>query len=169
MSSKLPTISTTTLPDRFSSYVGENSVGFNPLHRDAFLDLRVNSLRDGNVCLSVVMPDTLTRGFVTFLESMLGLMKTADQRTRSAVRQSQPVDLEALAAKEQFKTAFVDRVCTTFDTLTGQGMARNEAISAVNSALKAENHPWATYELIRSILSSSGRLRSRPRANRRSL
>ncbi len=76
-------VKSTLFPNRLKHFVGENSRGFDPLHRDFFVDLRVNSLHDGNVCLSVIIPETMTRGFVTFLESMLGLMVSAWKKNRS--------------------------------------------------------------------------------------
>jgi hypothetical protein len=82
------------------NFDGRSSRGFDPYHHESFLDVRVNSLRDGNVCLSVVILETMTRGFVTFLEFMLGLMKTADRQAIAAVRKSRPVDLDELQRKE---------------------------------------------------------------------
>ncbi len=147
-------------PDRLKNFVGRNSRGFDPYHHESFLDVRVNSLRDGNVCLSVVIPETMTRGFVTFLESMLGLMKTADRQAIAAARESRPVDLEELENKEQFRNNFIDLVCCTFETLIDQGVEKKEAIKQTNALLKAKNHPWANHETVRSILSAQGRLRA---------
>jgi len=151
-------------PERLKNFVGRNSRGFDPHHHESFLDVRVNSLRDGNVCLSVVIPETMTRGFVTFLESMLGLMKTADRQALTAVRQSRPVDLEELKRKDQLKTDFIKLTCDTFDGFQAQGIEKKEAIKQTNALLKAKKHPWANHETIRSILSAEGRLRRNKRS-----
>jgi hypothetical protein len=154
-------------PSRLKHFVGENSCGFDPLHRDSFVNLRVNSLRDGNVCLSVVIPETMTRGFVTFLESMLGLMKTADRQAIAAVRAARPVDLAELQQLRDFQKNFTDLVCETFESLIGQGIEKKEAIKQTNTLLKAKSHPWANHETIRQILSAEGKLRKQPPASKR--
>ena len=154
-------------PDRLKNFVGRNSRGFDPCHHESFLDVRVNSMRDGNVCLSVILPETMTRGFVAFLESMLGLMKTADRQAQTAVRQSRPVDLGELERTKQLKADFTDLICTTFDELRGQGLEKNEAIKQTNALLKAKKHPWANHETVRSILSTQGRLRKRSESTKR--
>lgn len=146
-------------PDRLRNFVGRNSRGFDPYHHESFLDVRVNSMRDGNVCLSVVMPETMTRGFVTFLEAMLGLMKTADRQAIAAVRESRPIDLAERQRVETFQKNFTDQVCSTFEALIGQGIEKKEAIKQTNALLKAKKHPWANHETVRSILSAEGRLR----------
>jgi hypothetical protein len=165
-------IKATLFPNRLKHFVGENSCGFDPLHRDSFVNLRVDSLRDGNVCLSVVIPETMTRGFVTFLESMLGLMKTADRQATAAARASRPVDLAELQQAKDYRDNFTDLVCKTFESLIGQGIDKKEAIKETNALLKAKKHPWANHETVRSILSAEGKLRTvrkRPQGNKRSL
>jgi hypothetical protein len=153
-------------PDRLRNFVGRNSRGFDPYHHESFLDVRVNSMRDGNVCLSVVLPETMTRGFVTFLEAMLGLMKTADRQALAAVRESRPIDLEERQRVETFKENFNNLVCSTFETLIGQGIEKKEAIKQTNALLKAKKHPWANHETVRSILSAEGRLRVKRKSSK---
>ena len=114
----------------------------------------------------------MTRGFVAFLESMLGLMKAADRQAMAAARASRPVDLDQLRETEQFQRDFSNLVCVTFDDLAGQGVEMKEAIKRTNAMLKAKKHPWANYEAVRQVLSSQGRLRrvrKRPQGSKRSL
>lgn len=147
------------LPERFQALYGQISQGFDPLHRETFLDVKVTPARDGYVLLTVALPEGLTRGFVTFLDAMHGLMRCADQQAVKAKRAAAPLDLDKLEEAQQRTDAFKAEVCTRFDQLTNQGVTKAEAIKKVNTQFKAEGHPWAGHEVIRSILSKAGRLR----------
>ena len=145
-------------PTRFQSRTGLGSLGFDPLHRDAFLDLNVSHIQDDYVCLSVAIPADLVRGFVTFLESMGGLMKTADRYSKRVLREARPVDLDDQKAKEQYREHFEAQITNIFDQYVAQGTPARDAIKETNKAMKAQQHPWANYETIRQILSSRGKL-----------
>jgi hypothetical protein len=152
MTSNLPS------PARFRSRTGFGSLGFDPMHREAFLDVSVTHLQNDYVCLSVAIPSDLVRGFVLFLESMGGLIRTADRYTKRVMREAQPVDLDAEKAKDQYREQFEMQIENIFDQFVAQGTPARDAIKATNKAMKARQHPWANYETIRRILSSRGKL-----------
>lgn len=135
--------------------------GFDPLHREAFLDLRVDKLQGDYLCLSVAIPETMLRGFVVFLEAMGGLMRSADRHAVRVLRENKPLDLDEQAKIDQYRKDFQHQVCSTFNELIGQGMDKKTAIKATNRALKDREHPWANHETVRSTLSAAGHLRSR--------
>ena len=140
-------------------FAGFNSRGFDPLLPSSFLDVQVSGQKDGKVVLSVVLPADMIRSFVTFLESMSSLMCHADRLEEKANRETRPVDLDELAQADQLRADFEKRVCVLFHKQLNQGHDPKEAIKRTNKALKAENHPWATYETVKSTLSSCGELR----------
>ncbi len=154
------------LPDRFQTLYGQIS-GFDPFHQDAFLDVKVTAAKDGYVLLSVAIPESLTRGFVTFLESMHNLMRCADQQAIRAVRDSRPVDVQEVELAQQRNDDFRITICSRFDALIRQGILPADAVKTINAELKAQNHPWASHEAVRSVLQSAGKFRRNPQGNRR--
>ncbi|MBJ6750248.1 hypothetical protein [Geomonas anaerohicana] len=137
---------------------------FNPLHRDFAFDFHVSKARDGYVFLSIALPEGMTRFFIQFLESMHGFFRHMDIKARSAAASRKALDPSEIAKAEARLASFRERVCSTFDFLVGQGFDVKEAVSRTNSALKAENCPWASYETVQGVLRASGRFRkaSRP-------
>jgi len=81
-------------------------------------------------------------------DSFLG--PAPDRRSSGTVR---PREVERLQAD------FSDKVCTLFDGFRRQGLDVKEATKQTNFALKAKNEPWATYEVVASVLRSAGRFR----------
>ena len=149
------------LPDRFQALYGQISRGFDPLHRDAFLDVKVTAAKDGYVLLTVALPEGMTRGFMTFLDAMHGLMRCADQQAIRALREAAPLDVQALQHVEQQTAVFRTSICARFDDLARQGVDASEAVKLINAELKADGHPWAGHEAVRSILSTAGRFRKK--------
>lgn len=154
------------LPERFQALYGQIS-GFDPLHRDAFLDVTVTAAKDGYVLLSVALPEGLTRDFVTFLDAMHGLMRCADQQAVRAIRDARPVDVQEVEQIEQRGSEFRSMICARFDELTRQGSSAADAVKTINAELKAKGHPWAGHDLVRSVLSQAGKFRRNPQGSRR--
>ena len=63
------------------------------------------------------------------------------------------------ARVERLQDEFRDEACAIFDDLRKQGYDMKEASKRTNFALKAKNHPWATYEVVTSVLRGAGRFR----------
>ena len=91
------------LPERLQALYGPMT-GFDPFHRDAFLDLKVTAAKDGYVLLSVALPEGMSRSFVAFLDAMHGLMRCANQSAVKALRDSAPVDLRLSNRHSNVKT-----------------------------------------------------------------
>ncbi|AJE04862.1 hypothetical protein [Geobacter pickeringii] len=145
--------------------LGDVNRTFNPLHNDRLVDFHVSGAQDGYVFLSVALPEGMTRGFVTLLESLCGFMRAVDVKSRSASAQARAMDPAKIKERDQRQADFREEVCTLFDSFTAQGMERKEAVKRTNSALKASGSPWASYDVVLSVLRSCGRLRkvkSRP-------
>jgi len=154
------------LPDRFQAFYGQIS-GFDPMHRDAFLDVKVTAARDGYVLLSVALPEGLTRGFVAFLNAMQGLMRCADQQAVRAIRDARPVDLQEVEQAQHRVESFQAVICSRFDELRQQGTSPAAAVKAINAEMKAQGHPWAAHHLVRNVLSSAGKFRRNSQRSRR--
>lgn len=67
------------------------------------------------------------------------------------------VPAPAILAKRQEE--FKIEVCALFDAFRSQGHDLRESIKRTNFALKAKQHPWATYEVVASVIRETGRLR----------
>ncbi|TSK07924.1 MAG: hypothetical protein FPO08_01020 [Geobacter sp.] len=72
-------------------------------------------------------------------------------------RQEAPSHLKSRT--EQLQAEFMSEVCSTYDSFRGQGHDWIVATKLTNKALKAKNHPWATYEVVQGVLRKAGRYR----------
>jgi len=57
--------------------------------------------------------------------------------------------------------AYEKRVVGLFDCFVAQGQPLHEATRSVSRALAKEGHPWCDYDLVRHVISATGRLRRR--------
>jgi len=69
---------------------------FNPLHRDCQIDYKVAGAREGFICLLIVLPEGMTKAFISMLESMRGLFHCIDNKSRSAVAQERTYEPERI-------------------------------------------------------------------------
>lgn len=81
-------------------------------------------------------------------DSFLG--PAPDRRSSGVVQPSQV---------ERLQADFAEKVCCLFDGFRRQGLDVKEATKRTNFALKAKNEPWATYEVVASVLRAAGRFR----------
>lgn len=132
---------------------------FNPLGRNPSLSFQVSRVQDGCVFLSVALPEGMTRAFVSFLESMQGLIRCIDIKSRAAAAEGKIVDAAENERREDLQAAFREEVCSLFDGFISQGHESKEAVKLTNKALKGKNHPWANYEAVSSVLRAEGRFR----------
>jgi hypothetical protein len=121
---------------------------FNPLHKESVLDFRVTGSSNGYVLLSIAMPEGMTRVFVSFLESMHGFFRFVDLKARAASSEVKVTDPEEIKRRDLLQVEFREQVCALFDDFIRQGLSPKEAVKRTNSALKAKNHPWATYVML---------------------
>ena len=162
--SKIVTVSPTP-PVPFSADVDrllfDLNSAFNPLHPGCQVDFHVSGVKDGFVFLSVALPEGMTRAYVTLLESLNGLFRCLDVKSRSASSQAKVYDTKEQEGTQQRKEAFTVKVVALFDGFTAAGCDHIEATKRTNRALKAESHPWATYEVVASVLRKAGKFRKR--------
>ncbi|MGE4579411.1 MAG: hypothetical protein AB7F21_07715 [Desulfuromonadales bacterium] len=139
--------------------VGDIAQTFNPLGRDFALDYHVSKAQNGLVVVSVALPEGMTRAYMTLLESLTGFVRVIDNKAQGSFREVRVQSPSAISEAKRLQEAFTADICHRFDVLIGAGVPRNDAIKCVNDALKAEKHPWAGYDLVRSTLSAAGKLR----------
>ena len=147
------------LNENIDSLLCNLTSAFNPLHRDCLLDYQVKAINSGEVCMSVILPNEMLLSFSTLLESMGGFFRAVNNRARSVVAEQRLYDLDQIQAQQAANSGFRNEVCTLFDDFIHQGLTRNEAIKRVNSTLKGQNSPWASWDIITSVLRSEGRFR----------
>lgn len=100
----------------------------------------------------------MLRSFSQLLESMGGFFRVVNNKARSSSAVLKAHDLDELEKRAQFKAAFHSDVCSLFDNFIKQGYAIKDAAKRTNFALKAKNHPWATFYLVEKTLRAEGRL-----------
>ena len=132
---------------------------FNTLNHPGEIDFQVEGYVKGRVRLQVDLPEELLRGFVHFFEGAYELFRTTSRRTRFLQAVENAHDSSEQQRREDFKAEFDRKVCEVFDDLIKQGVPPVEAIKRTNQALKAENHPHASYDVVTSRLRALGRLK----------
>ncbi len=146
-------------PVDFDRLIFDINRTFNPLSNNCQLSFHVSGVQDGFVCLSIALPEGMTRAFVTLLESFHGFFRCLDIKSRSASAQAKTNDPAEKEKRERLQADFLAEVCTLFDGFNSQGHEAKEAIKLTNKALKDKNHPWANHETVSSVLRSAGRFR----------
>ena len=134
---------------------------FNPLHKDFMLDFHVSGVKDGYVYLSLALPEGMTRVFVSLLESLTGLFRCINIKSRAASAHAKCVDPADVLRREGQQEKFRQEVLSVFDGLIGQGVTLKDAVKRTNLSLKAQGNPWATYDIVQTILRASGRFRTK--------
>lgn len=105
------------------------------------------------------MPVGMSRVFVGLLGSLEGFFKIVDRRVRITAAETKSIEPNQVEKRENFKNDFHKAVFYHFDSFIDQGLEPKEAVKRTNKALKDAEHPWATYDVVRTILSASGRLK----------
>lgn len=154
-----PALPGVPFPVDFDRLIWDADRLFNPLHGDKLLDFHVSGAKDGYVCLSIALPEGMTRGFVSMLESLCCFMRAVDVKSRSASAYAKVMDPAFLEERERLHEEFKREVCALFDGFTSQGVERKEAIKRTNASLKASGSPWATFDTVQGVLRSCGRFR----------
>lgn len=158
-------LAATAKPLDVGSLIYDAHTSFNPLSKDFMFDLEVSEIRDGYVVLSLALPEGMTRVFVSMLESMSGLFRFMDHKIKVAasVQKSQQRTIDPAIrdhARDQ-QEDFKKQACDLYDGFIAAGHSSAEALKLSNSALKAKNHPWASYDVIKSLIRSTGRFRKK--------
>ena len=96
--SPLPTVPFSVDVDRL---LFDLNSAFNPLHPGCQVDFHVSAVKDGYVFLSVALPEGMTRAYVTLLESLNGLFRCMDVKSRSVSAQAKTIDPVQREAVEQ--------------------------------------------------------------------
>lgn len=137
------------------------ATSFNPLHSDCCLSYQVIDSRDGYHLVTLALPDGMSRAFVTFLESMTTVFRSISIKEKASLAHVRTVSPAAIAERDKLHGEFVQRVCSLFDGFISQGCSVNEAVKKANASLKAESHPWASYETVLSVLRKERRFRKK--------
>jgi hypothetical protein len=111
------------------------------------------------VPVSFVLRHLVLRFFASPLPEFRGSALGTTPKGRFSSEEAALRRSAALARTERDNAEFETRVFTLFDNFTGQGFDMKEAAKRTNFAMKEKKHPWATYEVIASVLRKSGRFR----------
>jgi hypothetical protein len=153
-------------PADMRALAGEFARTFDPLTPGSSMEFQVSEMREGFVCVSIVLPAAMTRAFVHLMGSLHSLVRIIDWKARHRVSEVRATDSAELEQQRRSAENFKSACCRLFDEFTAQGMDRKKAISATNKALKADGNPWASYHLVEDVLRSAGRLRKKPSSSK---
>lgn len=136
---------------------------FNPLSKDFMIDFQVSSARDGYAVVSFAIPDGMTRVFIAMLESMAGLFKFMERKIQVKQAEQKTIDPDLKhkhdEAIKKSRDKFTELCCKLFDGFIAQGETPVRSVQLTNSALRAKEHPWASTDVVRKTIASTGRLR----------
>ena len=105
------------------------------------------------------MPEGLLKSYVTLLESLQGLFKFMSVKTKYARAELKAYDPVEIERRKKFNDDFVQDVLEAYNGFIALGHPVKKSISLSNSALKAQKHPWATYDQVFPVLSENGRFK----------
>lgn len=134
---------------------------FNPLHPGCQVDFHVSAVKDGYVFLSVALPEGMTRAYVTLLESLNGMIRCMDVKSRAVAAQSRVHDVNEREDIDARIAAHKAKVVARYDGYIADGCDPAEATKRTNASFKCEKHPWASYEVTKQILREAGKFRKR--------
>jgi len=119
--------------------------------------LRVTSLDNGQVQVSVSLPARFLPLYVQLFDSLTSFLRLIE-RDRRLSRSKQESDFDVIHqhAKHE-KEHYYQRIASLFDRYTSEGLNRNQAIKQIGADLRAEKHPWSSPDLVRSSLGPAGR------------
>lgn len=156
--SPLPAVSFTTDVDRL---MFDLNTAFNPLHSGCQVEFQVSAVKDGYVFMSVALPEGMSRAYVALLESLGGLVRCIDIKSRSAAAQSKMHDLYAREDADSQLAAYKSNVVRRYEGYIADGCDPVEATKRTNASFKCEGHPWASFEVTKGILREAGKFRKR--------
>ncbi len=98
---------------------------------------------------------------MTLLRSLHGFFRQIDIKAGHATSSNRSLDPQEVERRRKLQEEYRTEVCSLFDEFTRHGLPRNEAVKQTNAAMKKRNSPWATHDLITSVLRSEGRFRKK--------
>lgn len=134
---------------------------FNPSHADFALQYQVSHIQNGYEFISMAIPEGYTKGLVTVLEGLLAIFKNAHFKVRAVAAENKALSIDDQLRREQNKQESERLVCGVFDEFRNQGYSINDSISRTNAALKDKGALWVSYDIVKMILRSAGRLRTK--------
>lgn len=148
-----------------SRLIYDTSSAFNPLNTKSLIGFHVERIEGDLAVLNVAIPYELVRFYVSLLESMTGCFQVMRHRVKSSVAEEKVKkrthDPVAIDLARQSREKFQKTVCALYEKNLNDGLSQNESISRTNKTLKLKEHPWATYEIIKGVLSSQGYFRAK--------
>ena len=119
--------------------------------------LKVTSLEDNQVQVTVTLQSDEFIHYVRLLDSLTGFLRVVNNKDRIAKHKksdySKHLEEQGRIAKEKY----YNRIVESFDLYTSQGLNRNSAIKQISTDLRKENHQWSSPDLVRSSLINAGR------------
>ena len=111
------------------------------------------------VPVSFVLRHLVLRFFAAPLPELRGTALGTSPTSRFSSEKADQRRSAAAVRTESAIAEFNKLVCSLFDDFRGNGLDVKEAAKRTNFAMKEKKHPWATYEVIASVLRKSGRFR----------
>ena len=133
---------------------------FNPAHRDHAFTFRISGTAEGMTFVTFAFPEGLARSLVTLVESLGGVLRSLDMKSRAAHAVVAAHEPAAEIRAEKRASELADAAVKLYDGFQRQGLDAKTALSRTNQALKASDFPWTSYETTRTILRRSGRCKA---------
>ncbi|MDT8420734.1 MAG: hypothetical protein RQ754_09905 [Desulfuromonadales bacterium] len=117
-----------------------------------------SSLHDNRTLeITVTLPAEPFYQFVQLLESFSGFARIINRHARLARIKELRRDNAQKKQHEESLARYHTLLIVLYDKYTAQGLKRLDAIKRICKDLKAEDHPWASFDLVRPSLIEAGR------------
>ena len=118
--------------------------------------LKVRSLDDDLVEVTVTLPSDHVQHFAQLLDSLAGFVQVVKRKSRYQ-RYVEPINAAHAEQTKKARADYHSLIVGLFDQYTAQGLSRYEAIKRIGADLREQNHPWSSPDLIRPSLVEAGR------------
>jgi hypothetical protein len=120
-------------------------------------DLTVETVEDGRVAVTVLLPPDLVSHYCKLLDSLHDFFRVVDRKKSYTLSEDRVRSPEAKQQAKRFHSEYRDRIAKAFDKYIDSGLDYKEATKRVASDLRSDNHPWSASHLVKSELVAIGR------------
>ncbi len=111
------------------------------------------------VQVTLTMPYGLLKSFSQLMESLQGFFKHVSYKTTLEKRKADYVEPAEVQKREYRVKEFEKEALRLYDALVALGETPKKAVSGANKALKDEEWPWASYDIVLGIVRKAGRFK----------
>lgn len=119
--------------------------------------LSVVPVGDDQVQVVVTLPVEYLTQYTRLLDSLTGFIDVLKREDKLSRLRLKSANWELSKQAKKNLDQYHQRLVTAYDLYTAKGLTRNAAIKQISADLRAEQHPWSSFDLVRPSLIKAGR------------